>query len=155
MQEILLLIIGNPDPEEMDYSNKLKLQVKRLGLNRHVIFIGGVPHEELYKWYSAADLFCLASLREGWPNVIFEALACGVPIVATKTWGIPEAICSPEYGILVDESNGELLADAILDGLKRKWDFRKIKEYASQNTWDKVAEKVLYEFTSVLEQPHV
>jgi len=48
---------------------------------------------------SAADVFCLASEREGWPNVIHEALACGLPVVATNVGGVPEMIPSDRFGL--------------------------------------------------------
>ena len=66
-------------------------------------------HKELCLWYNAADLFCLASEREGWPNVLFESLACGTPVVATKVGGIPEILRSEKLGILVERNVNEIV----------------------------------------------
>ncbi|RLB02970.1 MAG: glycosyltransferase family 4 protein, partial [Deltaproteobacteria bacterium] len=104
----------------------------------------------LYKWYSAADIFCLASSREGWPNVLLESLACGTPVVATKAWGIPEVICSNDYGILVNGQSGEELAEGILKTLNRHWNRKKLIDYARQNTWEKVGQRVYSEFQTLL-----
>ena len=83
---------------------ELEQLIDSLGLGEHVYLAGAIPHQELYFWYSAADLFCLASSREGWPNVVLEALASGTPVVATDIWGIPEIICSDKLGILTKRS---------------------------------------------------
>ena len=47
---------------------------------------------------SAADVFCLASSTEGWPNVVNEALACGTPVVATDVGAVRQMIVSDQYG---------------------------------------------------------
>lgn len=132
-----LVIVG-----EGLYRFKLENQIKELHLEKEVRLIGAKPHNELYKWYGSADLFCLASFREGWPNVIFESLACGTPVVATNVDGIPEVICSEDYGILVDEQDSKKIAQAIIKALDKNWDIQKLVKYAQENTWNKVAQKV-------------
>ncbi len=149
IKDILLIIIGGPNPEG-DFSNELKAQIDRLELNYVVKLVGAKTHNELYKWYSAADLFCLASLREGCPNVVLESLACGLPVICSRIAGIPQIITSSDYGILMDGWDKVKWAEAILQALNKKWDRKKIVEYAHKNTWDKVANKVLKEFNSVL-----
>jgi len=110
-----LVIVGDGP-----YRTKLELKIKQLRLENDTALVGVKPHADLYKWFNAADLFCLASSREGWPNVLLEALACGVPVVATRVDGIPEIIYSEEYGFLVDNQDKKQLAKAISDGLSRK-----------------------------------
>ncbi len=146
--DLLLVIVGG-NVFEGDFLTYLKDKVAQFGLGNHVLLAGPKPPEELHVWYSAADLFCLASSREGWPNVCFESLACGVPVVATKIWGTPEVICSPDYGLLVDERTPEALAVGIERGLKSEWNPQKMIDYARQNTWANVAQKVLNVFESV------
>ena len=144
-QDILLVIVG-----EGDSRITLQKQIEKLSLGSYVKLVGAKLHSELYKWYSAADLFCLASSREGWPNVLFEAIACGIPVVATNIWGNPEVICSDEYGILVPGQDGNSLADGIHEALKKEWNTMKLVEYARKNTWDKIAQKVMDEFKYVI-----
>ena len=148
-KDVCLIIVG-----EGEYREKLERQIDRLGLSSFVKLVGAKPHDEVYKWYSMANIFCLASSREGWPNVLLEALACGLPVVATNVWGSPEVICSNEYGILVDKQDGRLLAEAITQGLEKDWDREKLVEYAKENSWDKCANKVFHEFKKVLNHEH-
>lgn len=144
---IILFIIG-----EGPYKSKLQEQIDWLNAGSFVRLIGFKNHEELPKWYNAADFFCLASEREGCPNVIIESLACGVPIVATKVEGVPEIICSKDYGILVENQKG--LAEAIKRALNKDWDYKKLIQYAKENTWAKCANKVFQEFKKVLNHTH-
>src|SRR6185295_9408939 len=71
-QKPFLIIVGD-GPLKKD----LDAQIVKLGLEGNAKLVGSVPHEQLHLWYNAADLFCLASVREGLPNVILEALYCG------------------------------------------------------------------------------
>jgi glycosyltransferase involved in cell wall biosynthesis len=147
-RDLLLVIVGG-NSHEGDFLTYLKDRVTQRGLENHVLLVGPKPPEELHAWYSATDLFCLASSREGLPNVCFESLACGVPVVATRVGGVPEVICSPDYGLLVDERTPEALAAGIERGLARQWDSQKMVDYARQHTWANVARKVLSVFEAV------
>lgn len=152
--KILTEELHEPDPYlvivgEGEYRRELEQLVSSLGLSRQVYFAGNVSHEELYLWYSAADLFCLASDREGWPNVVMEALACGTPVVATNVWGVPEIIRSERVGLLTKRTEREI-AEKISAALKKTWSSSEIREYISERTWERVALSVLEVFKSVL-----
>jgi teichuronic acid biosynthesis glycosyltransferase TuaC len=73
-----LAIVG-----EGEARDALQRQTARLGLSGRVHFAGARPQDELKDWYSAADALLLCSSREGWANVLLEAMACGTPVVAT------------------------------------------------------------------------
>jgi glycosyltransferase involved in cell wall biosynthesis len=62
-----------------------------------VVLAGPRDPEELKYWYSAADVFCLASSREGCPNVVLESLACGTPVVATAVGAVPDILYSQNW----------------------------------------------------------
>jgi teichuronic acid biosynthesis glycosyltransferase TuaC len=111
------------------------------GVAERVFFVGRKPNEELKFWYSAANVSCLASVREGWANVLLESLACGTPAVATRVWGTPEVISSPEKGVLV-EPNSDSIAAGIEQALGRNWNRETLANFARQRTWDVVAEEV-------------
>jgi glycosyltransferase involved in cell wall biosynthesis len=143
-KNLRLIIIGEGE-SRLD----LEKMIGVLGLNEHVILQGAVPHRELYLWYNVADLFCLASEREGWPNVVLEAMACGTPVVATNVWGIPEIIVSEELGLLARREEREI-AEAINTALNRNWQSEIILQYTQDKTWDKVALAVADVFQSVL-----
>ena len=135
---------------EGSYRRELELLTSSLGLADCVHFCGEVAHYQLHVWYSAADIFCLASSREGWPNVILESMACGTPVVATNVWGNPEIIQSDQVGLLT-ERNEHLIARTLLKGLNTEWEAATIREYACQHTWDRAAQSVLDVFRIAVE----
>jgi len=143
-QDLYLVIVG-----EGSCRKELEHLIDTLGLCEHVSLVGAIPHQELYFWYSAADLFCLASSKEGWPNVVLEALASGTPVVATDVGGIPEIIYSDRLGILTKRDERELAA-GIAAALKKSWQSDALVQYARDQTWDSVASAVLHTFQTVL-----
>ena len=134
---------------EGEQRSELQKLVHELNLTDHVVFAGNRPNEELNLWYSAADVSCLVSSREGWPNVVLESLACGTPVVATGLWGVPEILVSPDLGIMV-EQNRAAIAQGLIEALGKKWDRQSIIEYAQKRTWDVVAEEVESYFEHML-----
>jgi glycosyltransferase involved in cell wall biosynthesis len=145
-KNITLIIVG-------DGTSRRSLEglVSSLHLEGHVLFTGAILHQELYSWYSAADLFCLASSREGWPNVLLESIACGTPVVATDIWGIPEVICSDKVGLLTQRNEREI-AEKIYLALKRPWQYDALIQYAREHSWAQAARLVSALFESVLEE---
>jgi teichuronic acid biosynthesis glycosyltransferase TuaC len=120
---------------------KLLELAREEGIADRVFLVGSRPNEELKYWYSAADVSCLASSREGWANVLLESMACGTPVVATRVWGSPEVIVSPELGVLV-EQNKESIAQGLEQALQKHWSRRTLVGYAESRTWDVVAQEV-------------
>ena len=103
-----LYIVGQgPDREALEH------RAVELNLADHVHLVGTVPNAELARWYSAADVLLLASSREGWPNVLLEAMACGTPVVATRVGGVPEIVQTPLVGRVVAERTAGALALAV------------------------------------------
>jgi glycosyltransferase involved in cell wall biosynthesis len=103
---IFLLIIG-----EGDIRGDLEAQIERLGLRDRIQLTG--YQSNTIELYRAMDLFVLASLREGLPNALLEAMAMEVPVVATRVGGIPQVICDRENGVLVEPGDSGVLADAV------------------------------------------
>ena len=103
---ISLLIIG-----EGNIRGDLEAQIERLGLQDRIHLAG--YQSNTIELYRAMDLFVLASLREGMPNALLEAMAMEVPVVVTKVGGIPQVICDRENGLLVEPGDAQVLADAI------------------------------------------
>ncbi len=146
MPTLMLIIVGDGT-----YRRRLERQVQELGLQDNVMFTGACRHDELSTWYSAADLCCLASLREGCPNVLLEAMACGCPIVATEVGGIPEIINDSSLGVLVDRTP-QAFEVAIKDAFARQWDRAGIIKHARMNSWEKVAARLLNVYSQVLQK---
>ncbi len=126
-----LLIVG--DGEER---RALKAQARRLGLRDRVRFLGAVPHADLADVYNAADALVLASSREGWPNVLLEAMACGTPCVATNVWGNAEVISSPAAGMLAPERNAKAIAGAVKKLLAAPPDCAATRAHAEAHSWN-------------------
>lgn len=139
-----LLVIGEGPDRAM-----LAQRVEALRLQDNTTFVGTVPNTELAAWYSASDVMVLASSREGWPNVLLEAMACGTPVVASAVGGIPEAVQSSEVGRLVSERSAEAFSKAILgvlaDGLSRE----RVRAYAEGFSWDNTSEAQLRLFCAL------
>jgi teichuronic acid biosynthesis glycosyltransferase TuaC len=139
-----LWIVGTAGREGR-YEQKIRDLVVEMGLEGHVHFVGGVPPEVLAEYMSAADVFCLASSREGWPNVVHEALGCGTPVVATNVGGVPDLIPAPEYGSVVPIGDQEALETALRNALMQTWNRRAIAVWAQSRSWEQVAEEVIRE----------
>jgi glycosyltransferase involved in cell wall biosynthesis len=104
------LIILGEGPEEVF----IKKLVKDLRILEKVFFLGFKKNP--YKYLKNSSVFVLSSIREGFGNVIVEAMACGVPVVATDCKSGPaEIIQNGVNGILVEQQNPEKLAEAILE----------------------------------------
>ena len=142
----LVFIIGD-GPERFHLIDK----IKKAGLEDYIFLIGHRPNTELVWWYNAADIFCLPSLREGWPNVLMESLSCGTPVVATNVFGTPEIIANKNLGILVQQ-NKESIAFGIIDALNRCWDRDIIRQHIKGRTWNIVAEEIHNLFEKVIKK---
>lgn len=84
-----------------------------MGVADRMRLLGVLPQAELRSLYSASDALVLASAREGWPNVLLEAMACGTPVVAPAVGGIAEIVGAPEAGVLMDERSAGGIVRAI------------------------------------------
>ncbi len=148
-QAIPFLVVVGGAADEALYPAKLTETIARFDMEADVLLAGAQPNETLRDWYSAADVYCLASETEGWPNVLLEALACGTPVVATNTWGTPEIICSEDYGLLVERS-AESIAQGLQTALAKEWKSPVMVAYAATHTWQNVAEQVVENFAAVI-----
>lgn len=91
----------------------LETLVAALRLREAVRFTGAVDAAAVLGLYERADACVLPSFAEGWPVALMEAMATGLPCVATQVAGVPELIDDGVQGLLVAASDGEGLADAI------------------------------------------
>ena len=144
----LLVLLG--PAERPRYAAELEAQAARCGLGEHLRFVGAHPADELRWWYSAADVLGLASHREGWPNVVLEAMACACPVVAVDVGGVAEAV-PHELGGLVVPREADALASALDEGFTRTWDRESMLEYARARSWDRTADACLETFRQALE----
>jgi glycosyltransferase involved in cell wall biosynthesis len=114
----------------------LQALARRCGVQQRVHFVGAVPHEKLRYFYASADVMVLASSREGWANVLLEAMACGTPVAATRIWGTPEVVTTPAAGVLMKERSVEGVRDGIQTLLSQMPDRAETRRHAEQFSWD-------------------
>jgi glycosyltransferase involved in cell wall biosynthesis len=86
--------------------NVVNKEIIRRQLSSHIQILGCVPNEMLTTIYNASDIFVSCSEYESIPITIMEAMSCGLPVVATKTGGIPLLVRSEENGCLIPEGSG-------------------------------------------------
>jgi glycosyltransferase involved in cell wall biosynthesis len=132
-----LIIIGQ-GPERA----RLEQRARECGVLPRVTFAGAVANDQLESWYSASDVLLLASSREGWPNVLLEAMACGTPVVATRVGGTTE-IVSEQVGLLVGERTAASLAAGMLELLGAPPSRSAVRAYAEGFSWEQTSEAQL------------
>ena len=127
----------------------LERLAERMGVQDRVRFLGEVPQDRLALWYCASDLVCIPSRREGTPNVLLEALACGAPVVASRVDGIPEVMRSGEDGLLCDPEDVPGLRTALRTALGTRWDREAIAQRHAGRGWEATARETLAIFEEV------
>ena len=135
--------------------NELEGLADKLGIENYVKFtgfIGDIFKKALY--YRAADVFVLPSYSESFGIVNLEAMACGVPIVASKIGGIPDVVKDGENGLLVPPKDERALADAIIyllenDDIREKMG-KNGRKKAEGYSWEKIAEETEEVYLSLM-----
>lgn len=106
------LIMGRATAKDSDYLKWMKDEVNNNGLNDRIHFLPEVPVEDMADWYRVLDLYVAPQRWEGFGLTPIEAMACGVPVVATRV-GAFEQIVTPDTGYLVEPDDPEELMSAI------------------------------------------
>jgi len=132
-----LWIVGGPG-REGHFEKHLHREVQERGLESAVHFTGNLKPAILADFMSAADVVCLASSREGWPNVVHEAQACGAPVVATGVGGVQEMIPGAEYGFVVPVGDEDALTAALCKAIETRWDRAGIAAWGRARSWQQV-----------------
>jgi glycosyltransferase involved in cell wall biosynthesis len=109
VERLVCVIVG-----EGDGRRELTRLIGRAGLDGRVVLAGGLPHDSVLSALRSSDLFAMPSLYEGTPIALLEAAALGLPIVASRTGGIPELVTDGEHALLVPPASPAALAEAIV-----------------------------------------
>lgn len=144
--EILLLIVGD-GPEKQ----RLQKMVCSLSLESQIEFIGHVSN--IIPYLSKMDVFVLPSQGEGLPLSIIEAMACGLPVIATNVGGIPDLVIQGKTGLLLSESTPDSLSEAIIKLIKNpelshamgNKGRQRAQKYFSSDRWIYELEKIFEE----------
>lgn len=136
--DISLQIIGDGDERK-----ELEKLAKDLGVGEKVEFAGLVDHKDLPPYFENADVFVLPSLNEGMSNSMLEALATGLPLIATDTGGTKELIKDGINGFIVKMKDRQDLVDKIEILIKdpelRKKMGEESRKKSEAMSWEKVA----------------
>jgi len=145
MPDATLMIAGD-GPERA----ALETLAISLGVAERVRFLGALDQSALRDVYNCADVLVLASSREGWANVLLEAMACGTPVVASAVWGTPEVVARPDAGVLMPS----LDAEGVLAGVKAirssPPDRSQTRRYAEGFDWRATTEGQIELFREIL-----
>jgi len=112
--DVCYLVVGDGSDQA-----RLRRKAADLGLGARVVFAGRIREEEKADHYRLADAFVLPSRGEGFGFVLLEAMACGIPVVASSLDGGKEAVRGGQLGVLVDPRDRESVARGIREALAR------------------------------------
>jgi len=135
---------------------ELESLVRWLGVESYVTFAGHVAHSSIRDVYRASDIFCSTSRSEGFSTVCLEALACGLPIVATPTGGFREILCHHDVGRLISfgavDELAQTLAELIMHPQLRTTMGQRAREVAVREyDWRIIAQRYLSIYNTVLQ----
>jgi glycosyltransferase involved in cell wall biosynthesis len=138
--KLVFVVVGKgPDFEEVEE------RIVQLGMQRNFRLTGFVSDKDLPFYYNVADLFALPSKSgEGLPLVALEAMACGLPVIATNVGGTSEVL-NEDYGKLVPPNSPNSLAEAILEFSRKELATlkKKLRTITEQKySWDRNVEKL-------------
>ncbi len=127
-------------------TTSLKSLARELGISERVMFPGWQSHQDLLKWYHQANLFLFPSRHEGMPNAVLEAMASGLPVIATRIAGNEELVVEGETGFLVQTENVDELREALRkalthSSLREKMGAASRLRVEQNYTWQKAAEQ--------------
>ncbi|MFW5945453.1 MAG: glycosyltransferase [Candidatus Natronoplasma sp.] len=130
----------------------LKEEAATLGIFNSVEFLGEIDHDELPQYYRGADIFVLTSLSEGLSNVLMEAMACALPVIATNVGGNTELVKSGKGGFLVNPGDSKDLSKTLIDLIERPELRKKMGEF-NRNFIEKYRqERILEKRAKILEE---
>jgi glycosyltransferase involved in cell wall biosynthesis len=113
----------------------LERRAAERGVGGRVAFLGERSQQELAPLYAASDAVVLASSREGMPNVLLEAMACGTRVVAAAVGGVPEIVTEPAAGIVVGERTPAAFAHALAALLAEPFERAATRRFAERFDW--------------------
>jgi glycosyltransferase involved in cell wall biosynthesis len=130
----------------------LEALAEKLGVAGRVRFLGAVNQDTLRDLYTGVDALVLASSREGWANVLLEAMACGTPVIASNVWGTPEVVAAPEAGVLMpslDEQGIVAAADKLFSAPPSR---AATRAYAERFGWEPTTRGQIDLFREILDR---
>src|SRR5208283_4745149 len=136
---------------------KLKEQVRSVGLEEQIVFLGRVDRKKLIQIYQNATIHVIPSIYEGLPTVLLEAMACGLPVIATEIGGNRDIISSNVNGMLVPPGSPEGMAKMITllwadESLRKKLGSNARETILKKYTWDIITNNFVDVYECLLEK---
>lgn len=152
---LLMLLPGPIHPGDEPFRDDLERLVQANGLEEVVRFLG--PIEQIEDYLRASDIFVLSSEREGLPNALIEAMACGLPVVATEIGGVTDLIVHGESGLLVPAGDASALEEGIMRHLSQPEHARRMASAAEATVrkrlaWPQIVTRYASLYAELLEQ---
>jgi D-inositol-3-phosphate glycosyltransferase len=149
------LLLGGSDRSYPDYFQSLKILTRDLGIEDRVTFSGKVEEHEIRDFYCACDAFLFPNEHQTWGLAVFEAMACGAPVLVSQGAAVSEALTDHETALLFPPRNPDVLADKIelivtKPELREKIARNGLKLAGATYTWDRFADEFYEACTDVI-----
>ena len=148
LDSLKVMIVGS-GPDEA----RIETLIDEYGLHDLVIRRKDIGERELFECYALADVFVMASSKEGFPLVTLEAAACGLPIVATDVGENPQVVREGENGYLIPPFNSQAIVEAIWQVYSRagrKEMGETSRKIAQQYNWPVIAKMAISEYEKLI-----
>lgn len=147
LSSILIIVGSGPDED------KMKNLVSRLGIDNNIRFLGQTS--EVVRYYQASDIFVLPSYAEGMSNSLLEAMACGLPVIASRIGGVVDVIEDGKTGILFEPGDISGLSSALVRlandaELRQRLGIEARKKMVKDFSIERVAEEYIKFFENVV-----
>jgi teichuronic acid biosynthesis glycosyltransferase TuaC len=146
---LTIVVAGGAGRGAVAYAQRVEDRTREPDLQGRVHLIGLLPQSQVVRWMNAADILCLPSQREGCPNVVLEALACGLPVLATAVGAVPDLLAEANTGLVVPPNDSQALEDGLRRCLGRDWPVRMPQQAGAIRRWDHVAEELAQAFSEM------
>ncbi|BEL07429.1 glycosyltransferase family 1 protein [Actinoplanes sichuanensis] len=154
-----LVVVGGPPAAELDadpYARRLRALARHCRVDDRVTLVGAVPARDMPAWYRSADVLAATPWYEPFGLTPLEAMACGVPVVATEVGGLTDTVVDGITGDLVPPRDPRALATALrrllADDVRRYgYSAAAVDRAAASYAWPRIAERLAAVYTTVAE----
>jgi glycosyltransferase involved in cell wall biosynthesis len=136
-RRVRLVVVGDGSQRQA-----MEDRARTAGVLDWIVFAGWVKHERLPAWLQASDALVLPSAHEGLPTAVIEALACGIPVVATPVGDVPRLVREETNGVLVNQRTAQAIAQALDRALAADWSARDVAASVEDYSAERVASAV-------------
>lgn len=155
LENTKFVIVGKTDIEPA-YVKKIEQFISEKELDEFIDFTGFVSEEKLLAFYDIADIFTLPSFEEGSSVAVAEAVAAGVPIVASRIDGIRQQFIEGKHGLLTEPGDTKALATSLeillMDDERRRKMGSAVRNHAQERSWSQVTGDIITLYSQVIDE---